>query len=107
LSYGGRVGRVNSVSLAGLTLALWKLRLVLALLFFALIIAAAMRSGIDWLKGHGVPRGVGLLVPYLGLFAFVALFLWIVVPRAVEEFGRTTYFGQTLRYRASNRQKTA
>ena len=49
-------------------LALWKLKLVLALLFFAFIIAAAMRPGIDWLKEHGVPRGVGLLLHYLGLF---------------------------------------
>ena len=56
-------------------LALWKLKLVLALLFFAFIIAAAMRPGIEWLKGHGVPRGVGLLLHYLGLFALVGLFL--------------------------------
>jgi putative heme transporter len=66
-------------------LALWKLRLVLALLFFAFIIAAAMRPGIEWLKRHGVPRGVGLLLHYLGLFALVGLFLWIVVPRAVGQ----------------------
>ena len=66
-------------------LALWKLKLVLALLFFAFIIAAAMRPGIEWLKGHGVPRGVGLLLHYLALFALVGLFLWIVVPRAVGQ----------------------
>ena len=66
-------------------LALWKLKLVVALLFFAFIIAAAMRPGIEWLKGHGVPRGVGLLLHYLGLFALVGLFLWIVVPRAVSQ----------------------
>ena len=39
-------------------LALWKLKLVLALLFFAFIIAAAMRPGIEWLKRHRVPRGI-------------------------------------------------
>jgi predicted PurR-regulated permease PerM len=37
-------------------LALWKLRLGFALLFFALIIAAAMRPGIEWLARHRVPR---------------------------------------------------
>src|ERR1041385_3174014 len=64
-------------------LALWKLKLVLALLFFAFIVAAAMRPGIEWLKTHGVPRGIGLLLHYLGLFALVGLFLWSLVPRSV------------------------
>ena len=74
---------VGGIVLAAI--ALWKLRLVLALLFFAVIIAASMRPGIEWLKRHGVPRGVGLLLHYLGLFALVGLFLWIVVPRAVDQ----------------------
>ena len=74
---------VGGIVLAAI--ALWKLRLVLALLFFAVIIAASMRPGIEWLKRHGVPRGVGLLLHYLGLFALVGLFLWIVVPRAVGQ----------------------
>jgi predicted PurR-regulated permease PerM len=66
-------------------LALWKLKLVLALLFFAFIVAAAMRPGIEALRRRGVPRGVGLLLHYLALAGLVALFLWIVVPRAVDQ----------------------
>src|SRR5919201_1988781 len=68
-----------------LALALWKLKLVIALLFLGVILAAAMRPGIDALKRRGVPRGVGLLLHYLGLFALVGLFLWIVVPRAIDQ----------------------
>jgi len=40
--------------------ALWKLRLVLALLFFALISQAAMRPGSNGLAAHRLPRPAGL-----------------------------------------------
>src|SRR5919199_4357948 len=66
-------------------LALWKLKLVVALVFLAFIVAAAMRPGIEALKRRGVPRGVGLLIHYLGIAALIALFLWIVVPRATDQ----------------------
>src|SRR5919202_851268 len=45
-----------------LALALWKLRLVISLLFFAFIIAAAMRPGVDALARRGVRRGAGVLI---------------------------------------------
>src|SRR3954451_19501753 len=45
-------------SIIVLGLALWKMRLVLALLFSALIIAAAIRPGIDWLARRRVPPAV-------------------------------------------------
>jgi predicted PurR-regulated permease PerM len=69
-------------------LALWKLRLVLALLFFALIIAAAMRPGIEWLKRHHVPRGAGLALHYLALAAVIAVGLTLAVPRALDQVNR-------------------
>jgi predicted PurR-regulated permease PerM len=69
-------------------LALWKLRLVLALLFFALIVAAAMRPGIDWLKRHRVPRGAGLALHYAALLAVIAVALTLAVPRALDQVNR-------------------
>jgi predicted PurR-regulated permease PerM len=66
-------------------LALWKLKVVIALLFLAFIVAAAMRPGIESLKRRGIPRGVGLLIHYLGLLVLVGLFLWLVVPRAIDQ----------------------
>jgi predicted PurR-regulated permease PerM len=66
-------------------LALWKLKLVIALLFLAFIVAAAMRPGIEALKRRSVPRGIGLLLHYLALAGAVTLFLWIVVPRAIDQ----------------------
>ena len=41
--------------------ALWKLKLVLALIFLAFILAAAMRPGIDRLGRAGLPRVVPLV----------------------------------------------
>ena len=68
-----------------LALALWKLRLLIALVFLSFIIAAAMRPGIEALRRRRVPRGVGIAIHYLGLFGAIALMLWAVVPRALSQ----------------------
>ena len=73
------------LAIVALALALWKLKIVIALLFLAFIIAAAMRPGIDGLGRAGVPRSVGLLLHYLLLAAVIGLFLWLVVPRAIDQ----------------------
>jgi predicted PurR-regulated permease PerM len=66
-------------------LAFWELRVVFALLFLAFIFAAAMRPGIDWLAEKGIPRPAGLLLHYAVLLGAVAVLLWIVVPRAIDQ----------------------
>jgi predicted PurR-regulated permease PerM len=72
-------------SVVVLALALWKLKLILALLFLGFIVAAAMRPGIEALRRHGVPRPIGILVHYTGLLALIAALLWAVVPRALDQ----------------------
>jgi predicted PurR-regulated permease PerM len=66
-------------------LALWKLKLVVALLLAAITIAAAMRPGVEWLARRRVPRPVGVLLHYLVLLGLVVLFLSLVVPRLTSE----------------------
>jgi predicted PurR-regulated permease PerM len=73
------------LGIVALALALWKLKLVIALIFLGVIIAAAMRPSIDTLRRRGIPRPAGLLLHYLLLFALVGLFLWFVVPRAIDQ----------------------
>ena len=73
------------VSVVVVALALWKLKLLIAILFLAFIIAAAMRPGVDALRRRRVPRGVGILVHYAGLIALVTLLLWFVVPAATDQ----------------------
>jgi predicted PurR-regulated permease PerM len=73
------------IAIVAATLALWKLKLVIALIFLGFILAAAMRPGIDGLQRRGAPRPVGLVIHYLAFAGLVALILWAVVPRAVDQ----------------------
>jgi predicted PurR-regulated permease PerM len=73
------------IAIVAVALALWELKLVLALVFLAFILAAALRPGIERLARAGVPRGFGLLIHYVVLIGLVALALWFVVPRAVDQ----------------------
>jgi predicted PurR-regulated permease PerM len=73
------------ISIVAIALALWKLKLVLALIFLGFILAAAMRPGVDGLHRRGLPRPAGLLLHYLALAGLLTLLLWIVVPRAVDQ----------------------
>lgn len=66
-------------------LALWKLKLVLALLFFALIIAAAIRPSIEWLRRHGVPRPAGLALHYLVFLGVLVAAISFAVPSALNQ----------------------
>jgi predicted PurR-regulated permease PerM len=66
-------------------LALWELKLVIALVFFGFVIAAAMRPGVDALARRGIPRAGGVAVHYVGLAAVIGLLLWLVVPRAIDQ----------------------
>jgi predicted PurR-regulated permease PerM len=78
---------VSLVVLSGavLAIALWKIRLVVGLLFFGIVVASAMRPGVEALHRRGVPRALGVAVHYAVLGVGVALLLWLVVPRAVDQ----------------------
>ena len=66
-------------------LALWKLRLVVGLLFSAMIIAAALRPGIDWLARRRVPRPAGLALHYLALVALIGVAIAFAAPAALHQ----------------------
>jgi len=73
------------VGVVALALALWKLKIVIALVFFGFVIAAAMRPSVDRLAALRIPRPLGVALHYLALAAAIALLLWLVVPRALEQ----------------------
>jgi predicted PurR-regulated permease PerM len=66
-------------------LALWKLKVLLALLFASITIAAAMRPGVEWLHRHHIPRPLGVLIHYVALLGLLALFLSFVVPDMIGQ----------------------
>jgi predicted PurR-regulated permease PerM len=79
------VATLSAGGIVVLALALWKLRLVLGLLFLAFILAAAIRPGIEWLARHRIPRAAGLALHYLALVGLVALAFSFAVPRALHQ----------------------
>jgi predicted PurR-regulated permease PerM len=90
LSLGAFAARIAVATLVimGILVAaitLWSARLVLALLFVAIIIASAIRPGVDWLAARHIPRGVGVLLHYAALVGLLAVGLWFVVPAATDQ----------------------
>jgi predicted PurR-regulated permease PerM len=79
------LGTLIVIGLVAASLALWKLKLVIALVFLGIILAAAMRPGIDALAQHRIPRGFGVAIHYAVMAALVGVLLWIAVPRAVDQ----------------------
>jgi predicted PurR-regulated permease PerM len=79
------LGTLVVLGLVAAALALWKLKLVIALVFLGFILAAAMRPGIDALQRRRIPRSAGLALHYLVLAGLVGLLLWLAVPRAVDQ----------------------
>ncbi|HEU5245117.1 MAG TPA: AI-2E family transporter, partial [Gaiellaceae bacterium] len=75
-----------AVSIIVLALALWKLRVIIALFFLGIVIASAMRPSVEWLHRRArLPRSVAVIIHYLGFLAAVALFLYLVVPVALTQ----------------------
>jgi predicted PurR-regulated permease PerM len=79
------VASIVVVAVVVSALALWKLKVLISLLFLGIVISAAMRPGVEWLAARRVPRGVGIAVHYLALVGFVGLLLWLAVPRALSQ----------------------
>jgi predicted PurR-regulated permease PerM len=82
------IATIVIVGVVVLALALWKVRVVVFLLFLALTLAAAMRPGVEALAAKRIPRAVGVLLHYLVLAALVGFFLWLVVPRALDQIDK-------------------
>jgi predicted PurR-regulated permease PerM len=74
-----------AVLVVATALALWHLKVLVALLLLALIISSAMRPGVEWLHRHRIPRGVGVLIHYLAFVLVIAFLLWLIVPRALDQ----------------------
>ncbi len=76
---------VVAVSTVVAALAIWKLKTLVALLFLGVILAAAMRPGVEALARRRVPRSVGVLIHYVGVAVVLGLVLWFVVPTSLHQ----------------------
>jgi predicted PurR-regulated permease PerM len=82
-----RTAVVTTVAVAIIAgaLALWELRVLISLILLGLVLAAAMRPGVDALARRRVPRAGGVALHYAALAGIVGLALWLVVPRAIDQ----------------------
>ena len=85
--FAGRVALATLVVLGILALVaiVWAGRLIVALLFFAIVIASAIRPSVETMKRRRVPRGVGVLLHYALFFGLIALGLWLIIPAATDQ----------------------
>lgn len=81
------VATIVVIALVATTLALWELRILIALIFLGFVLAAAMRPGVDALAQRRIPRPLGVALHYLGIAAVLAVLLWLVVPAAIDQIG--------------------
>ena len=79
------IGTLVVVGILVAVLVLWQARLVVALLFTAIILAAALRPGVESLARRGVPRGLGVILHYAVLVGLIAVGLWFLVPAATDQ----------------------
>jgi len=73
------------VAVVGGALALWKIKILIALVFLGLVLAAAMRPGVERLAERRIPRPLGVAAHYLAIAGAIALLVWLVVPRAIDQ----------------------
>lgn len=64
------------LGILALVAVIWVGRVIVALLFFAIIIASAIRPSVEAMKRKRLPRGVGVLLHYALFFGLIALGLW-------------------------------
>src|SRR4051794_2486821 len=65
--------------------ALWHLKVLVALFLLAVIIASAMRPGVEGMHERRIPRPLGVAIHYVGILTALGLLLWLIVPRAIDQ----------------------
>jgi predicted PurR-regulated permease PerM len=78
------VTSVAILTLAGF-LALWKLKVLVALLFLSFMLASAMRPGVERMVRVRVPKIGGVLAHYAVFAGVLAIVLWFVVPQMLHQ----------------------
>src|ERR1044072_7924660 len=85
------VATLVALSVVVAALALWKIKVVIPLIFMGFIVAAAGPPCVSWLDRRArIPRSVGVLLHYAALLGIVAVVLWLFVPRAIDQVQQAT-----------------
>lgn len=83
-----QVSTASILKVAAVVFAVWflyQVQYVLGLLFVTVLLTSAFAPAVDWLQRHHVPRAVGALMIYLGVFLLLSFAAVLLVPLIVEE----------------------
>src|SRR5512144_1753626 len=64
---------------------LYSLRLVLFLLFVAIVIGTAIRPGVEWLHRRGISRAAGIIFIYILIAALLVGFIAMILPLIADQ----------------------
>ena len=68
------------------------IRDILAIIFFALIIASAVSAPVRWLKKYHIPRILGVIIVYVTSITLLGLMLVLVIPPLANELRQLSEF---------------
>jgi predicted PurR-regulated permease PerM len=92
-----QVAKATAAAIAVIALAfgVWQVRSVVILLLLALTLAAAIRPGVEWLRGHRVPESLAILLHFAVVGGALAILVWLAVPPALHQIGDALAGAQT------------
>jgi predicted PurR-regulated permease PerM len=64
---------------------IFRFRLVIFILFIAVVISTAITPAVDWLHKRGLPRALGVILIYLLILAAVIGFVFLVAPLVIDQ----------------------
>ncbi|MFH1427250.1 MAG: AI-2E family transporter [Patescibacteria group bacterium] len=64
---------------------LYIIRDILAILFISIVLASALDPWIDWLQKRKIPRGLGIILIYLVLFAVLSSVFYLIIPPIITQ----------------------
>src|SRR5512134_154671 len=64
---------------------LFRVRLVVLMLFLAIVLGTAIRPGVEWLRERGILRSVGTLVIFAALLGLIIGFVALVTPMFADQ----------------------
>jgi len=67
---------------------LYLIREVIALLFVAIVLAAAFDPWVDWMQRYKIPRAISILLIYIIMISVLSLLIVLMVPPISEQIGQ-------------------
>ena len=64
---------------------LFLIKEIVVIIFLSFVLASALDPFVDWLQKRKIPRGLGIVIIYILLFAFVSLAVILIIPPISKE----------------------